>query len=71
MFFRCRRRFSLLTLLMFIFGLKTVKAERLSDEEREEYRAKRKRFRRKIRDAFAVWDDDDEDDAVNEPTSGK
>jgi hypothetical protein len=69
MFFRCRRRFSLLTLLMFIFGLKTVRAERLSDEERDEYRTKRKRFRRKIRDAFAVWDDEDDDAEDSEPKS--
>ncbi|QQE81043.1 hypothetical protein GI364_12070 [Alicyclobacillus sp. SO9] len=54
-----------MTLLLFIFGLKTVKAQRLSDEEREDYRVKRKRFRQKIRDAFAVWDDDDEDVAAS------
>lgn len=58
MFFRYRRRFSLFTFLMFLIGIKTLKKERMSDEEREEYRMKRKLFRRKMREACAVWDED-------------
>lgn len=58
MFFRRRNRFSLLTLLLVFFGLKHLKAERLSDEEKEEFKAKRKLFRTKVREACAVWDED-------------
>jgi hypothetical protein len=58
MFFRYRRRFPLLTLLLVLFGVKTLKKERMSDEDREVFREKRKAFRRKLREAFAVFDDD-------------
>jgi hypothetical protein len=67
MFFRYRRGCpfgcgGLFGWLILLFGLKRVSARRLSDEERAEYREKAKRFRGKLRDAMAVWDDEDSKD---------
>ncbi len=59
MFFRCRRRSPLLTLLLIFLGVKWLRKEQPSDEERAEFRAKRKAFRHKMREAFAVWDDEE------------
>ena len=44
---------------MFLLGFKFIVRERLSDAEREEYKTKAKAFRRKMRDAFAVWDEEE------------
>jgi hypothetical protein len=71
MFFRHRRRFPLLTLLLFFIGIKSVKKERMSDEDRAAYREKRKAFRRKMREAFAVWDDEDDESQDNTDTETK
>lgn len=55
MFF-CRRN-PLLKVLLMLLGLKFLKRERWTQEEKESYRAKRSAFRHKIREAFAVWDE--------------
>lgn len=60
MFFHSRRRPSLLPLLMLLFGFKFLSKERMSESERDEYKEKRKTFRRKMREAFAVWDEDED-----------
>lgn len=62
MFFRRRRRYTLFRVLLALFGLRFMagaRLEGLSAEEREHLRDKRRRFRRKIRDAFDVWDEED------------
>jgi|GEM_PF-3699975 len=74
MFFRrCRRRYSFLTLLLLLFGLKRLKAQRLSEEERIEYKEKSKLFRSKLRDAFSVWNEEKTEDTVSkdEPESAE
>ncbi|MCL6443054.1 MAG: hypothetical protein K6T83_06305 [Alicyclobacillus sp.] len=56
MFF-CGRN-SLFKVLLALFGLKLfLKRERWSEEEKETYRAKRRAFRQKLREAFDVWDE--------------
>jgi hypothetical protein len=65
MFFRCRRPNFLLTWIFLLFGFKIAAKDRLSEEERTEYRNKAKRFRKKFRDALAVWDDEDESSDVD------
>ncbi len=63
MFFRRRRHCGLFQLLLLLLGVKAVTRSRphLTDEERREYRAKARRFRTKMREAYAVWDDDEAD----------
>lgn len=63
MLFPCRRRCSLFRLLLAFLGLRVIadaRLEKLTAEEREQLRNKRRRFRKKIREAFAVWDEEDE-----------
>lgn len=55
MFF-CRRN-PLLKLLLMLLGIKVLKRERWTDAEKEAYRAKRRAFRHKMREAFDVWDE--------------
>ncbi len=62
MFFRCRRRNSLFQLLFLLLGLKAVSRSRWTEEERKAYRAKAKKFRGKLREAYAIWDDENEND---------
>lgn len=71
MFF-CRRN-PLLTLLLMVLGLKVLKKEKWSDEERARYREKRRTFRHKLHEAFDVWDDSTDDlaDDADEASSGK
>lgn len=57
MFFRRRRYCGLWKLLLVIFGLKVVTRSRLTDEERRAYRDKARKFRSKLKEAYAVWDD--------------
>lgn len=66
MFFRYRRRPSLFGLLMFLLGFKFVVRERLSESEREEYKTKAKAFRRKMREAWAVWDEDETEETSSD-----
>lgn len=61
MFFRPRRP-SLLMFLLVLLGIKAWKKERYSDEEKAQYREKRKKFRSKLREACAVWDEDEGDE---------
>lgn len=58
MFFRRRRHYGLLHLLLLLFGVKAVTRSHMTEEERREYRAKARRFRSKMREACAVWDED-------------
>lgn len=64
MFFRPRRP-SLLMLLLVLFGIKAWKKERFSEEDKAAYREKRKKFRSKLREACAVWDEDEADETQN------
>ncbi|KPV45544.1 hypothetical protein [Alicyclobacillus ferrooxydans] len=50
-----------LRLLLLLFGIKFVAKSRLSDEDRDAYRDKARRFRTKFREALAVWDEEPED----------
>jgi hypothetical protein len=61
MFFRCRARSHFLKFLLMLLGIRLLAQRRLSESEREEYRGKAKTFRRKLRDAFAVWDDEEQE----------
>ncbi|WDL97916.1 hypothetical protein [Alicyclobacillus sp. ALC3] len=63
MFFRRRRHCGLFQLLLLLLGVKAVTHSRphLTDEGRQEYRAKARRFRTKMREAYAVWDDEEAD----------
>lgn len=54
MFF-CRRN-PLLKMLLMLLGFKVLKREKYTTEDKESYRAKRREFRHKIREAFDVWD---------------
>lgn len=54
--FSCRSH-PLLKLLLLVLGLKFVTRERWTPEEKEAYRAKRRLFREKMREAFDVWDE--------------
>lgn len=54
MFF-CRKN-PLLHILLFIFGVKLLKRERWTEEEKAQYHTKRRAFRQKMREAFDVWD---------------
>jgi hypothetical protein len=65
MFFRCRARNHFLKLILMLFGVRLLTQNRLSESEREDYKSKAKVFRRKLRDAFAVWDDDEQDNDVS------
>ncbi|RIV17760.1 hypothetical protein D2Q93_14910 [Alicyclobacillaceae bacterium I2511] len=60
MFFRCRRRNSLFQLLLLLLGLKAVNRSRWTEEERKSFRTKAKKCRGKLREACAVWEDEDE-----------
>lgn len=66
MFFRYRRRPSLFGLLMFLLGFKFIVKEHLTESERAEYRTKGKAFRRKMREAFAVWDEDENEETASD-----
>ncbi len=64
MFFRCRARRRFFKFLLILLGIRILThGNQLTDTEREEYRAKAKKFRRKIRDAFTVWDEDEPNDS--------
>lgn len=52
--------------LLLLFGVKYVAKSRLSDEERDEYREKARRFRTKFREALAVWDEDSEENKASD-----
>ncbi|MDB5084695.1 MAG: hypothetical protein JWN30_1581 [Bacilli bacterium] len=57
MFFRRRTGCSLGNLLLILLGFKViVKKQRMTEEERAEYKQKIKSFRQKLREAFKVWD---------------
>lgn len=64
MFFR-RRHCSLVRLLLLMLGIKVIarSSDRsyYSDEERQAYRAKARKFRSKMREAWRVWDEDEGD----------
>lgn len=47
--------------LLLLFGMKYISKSRLSEEERDEYREKARRFRTKFREALAVWDEEPTD----------
>lgn len=64
MFFRRRHHHPLVAVLLFILGIKWIKKERASDADREAFRAKKRSFKHKLHEAFAVWDDTDEDASV-------
>ena len=64
MFFRPRRP-SLLMFLLLLVGIKVWKKERISEEDKASYREKRKKFRSKLREACAVWDEDETDETQN------
>lgn len=49
----------LLTLLLAILGFKALRGSRcMTDEDRQEVRAKSKLFRAKLREAWQVWEPD-------------
>lgn len=58
MFF-CRRRRSIWSVLLLLLGFRWIKKERMTEDERNEYRAKARLFRTKLREAYAVWDTDE------------
>ena len=58
MFVRSRRRSPFFALFLFLFGIKAFKRERMSDAERAEYKAKARSFRKKMHEAFSVWDEE-------------
>lgn len=62
MFFGCRRRLSLFTFLLMLFGFKKLAKSELTEAQRAEYRTKARNFRKKMREAFAVWDEDEQDE---------
>ena len=64
MFFRRRRHHPLVAVLLFILGVKWLKKGRSSDVDHEVFRAKKRSFKHKLHEAFAVWDDTDEDAGV-------
>lgn len=56
------RRHSIWSLILVILGIRLIRKEKSwTDEERKTYRAKRRLFRSKMRDAFAVWGDEEEE----------
>ena len=62
MFFaRRRHRHSLLELVLLLFGIRCLcRRHRKTDEAtREEYRGKARQFRSKLKEAFAVWQEDE------------
>lgn len=58
MFYRRCRRHGILAWLLILLGLKTFTSarERMTAEEREQFRSKARAFRGKVREAVAVWD---------------
>lgn len=58
MFFRWRPGGGLFRLLLLLLGIKVIRNSRLSEEERAAVRAKARKFRSKMREACAVWDED-------------
>lgn len=59
---------SLLSLLLGVFGFKAIKHQnRMSDEDREEVRAKSKLFRAKLREAWKVWEPDEDQEGQQPP----
>lgn len=65
----CRRRNPLIKLLFVLFGLKFLTRERWTEEEKATYRAKRREFRHKMREAFDVWDEPVRDSESGESES--
>lgn len=58
MFFRRRRR-SLLELILIVLGLRSLCCRSTVTEIDEANRDKAKRFRTKLKEAFAVWDEEE------------
>ncbi|HWI51509.1 MAG TPA: hypothetical protein VNT01_05130 [Symbiobacteriaceae bacterium] len=58
MFFRRRRHFSLLHLVLMLLGFKAVRhcCKNADPAKKEEVKAKARLFRSKLKDAFAVWE---------------
>lgn len=54
----CRRRHSLLHLILLLLGVRSLKCCQSDPEERSAFRAKRRLFRSKLREAFEVWEDE-------------
>lgn len=71
MFFRRRGCHPLIKLVLILFGVKWMKAKSADESTKREWRAKRKLFRQKMREAFAVWDDDEQDDSENVTATDK
>ncbi len=46
-------------MLLLLCGIRLFARKQLSDTEKEAFRTKAKRFRSKLRDALAVWDDEE------------
>lgn len=68
MFFRCRRCRFLARMLMFILGIKWLTNRQYSAEDREVYRARARKFRQKLREAAAVWDDESPEHSQDDNT---
>ena len=68
MFFRCRRCGFLARILMFILGIKWLTNRQYSAEDREVYRARARKFRQKLREAAAVWDDEPPEQSQDDNT---
>lgn len=51
------RRNPVLHVLLLLMGIKLLKRERWTEDEKAAYRTKRRLFRSKMREAFDVWDE--------------
>lgn len=60
MFFRCRARRRFFRFLLMLLGIRILtQNNHMTDAEREAYKTKAKTFRKKMREAFEVWDTDE------------
>lgn len=61
-----------LKIILVLFGVKWLKENKPIDEAtKKEWKAKRKLFRRKIQEAFSVWDDDESSNEQDASTIDK
>ncbi len=58
MFYRRLGGGFMMKLLLLLVGIRLFDRHSRSDCDRSDFRARRRAFRRKIREAFDVWDDD-------------